>query len=95
MKAKDEEKRAAEKKDFDKIAEIMGMDRDGLPINSIKIFKDGQYYTVDGTYIMRDILKNKDVLIDENKPLSMDNLRDDDQFYYVLEGDRRVTPKEV
>lgn len=95
MKAVSSEKRAAEKKDFDKIAEIMGMSQHGRTINSIKIFKDGQYYTVDGTYIMRDILKNKDVLIDENKPLSIDNLRDDDQFYYVLEGDRRVTPKEV
>lgn len=95
MKAESSEKRAAEKKDFDKIAEIMGMSQNGRTINSIKIFKDGQYYTVDGTYIMRNILKNKDILIDENKPLSIDNLRDDDQFYYVLEGDRRVTPKEV
>ena len=95
MKANNGEKRNAEKNDFRKISEIIGLGKEGDIVNSITVMKDGQKQKIDGTFIIRDILKNKDALIDPTEPVTIDNLKDDDSFYYLLSDGSKVTPKEV
>ena len=61
---------------------------------------DGEYVrqfetlngVVKGKSILEDLLTNKEVLIDPNKPVTMDNLKDEP--YYVIDG-TQISPREL